>query len=184
MGQDVVMWVFGKIDRIKVLTGLARTAAEDKAGLDWNVVMDHYEAEEAIVDAAQDGKHLLLLKKDSSYPLDQVTDFCRANGLSYQKSVGPKDEDGYDFREEWMPGMAEARIVALGDDDKPAIPLEKAKEAANQGIEAVQSLIQSYETVFPNKGDMKLVVSEDVIAVWQAENEIEVTPKPSAGMRP
>lgn len=170
MRQDVVISVFGSIDSAEAIQDLIAAAAAE-GSIDWEGGLDESEAFVHLRSCSEDGKPLILTKKDTNYLFDEVTSVCKEHGLSYVMNMGDTGCEAFSAQQSWTPGMA-ADFVSPCEDDKVQVSLSDVKAAAAGGMEAVTDMIARIETMtLSNVSSRRIAVSEDAVNDFLAGEE-------------
>lgn len=163
MDECSVIEVFGTTEFPERVVAFAEAAACEGLGEDWLNAMSTDEIIGSVVDAAEEGNWLRLVK-DFSGDLSAVRQALRIAGLSYIHSTGISGDDGYHSAIYWKPGMVREFEAGLLNGMDVGISLKQLQEAQLEGPNGVQDLIRNFATFTLDNVEKKLALSEEVIA--------------------
>jgi hypothetical protein len=170
VASDLFIEISGKIDTMTVLKELAGAAVASGVSIDWVDDASEYEVELQTYLSARDGETLKLTKKDTSYGLYQLQAFCQSHNLSYNLSFSDVDSELYYAMHVWTPGMETPANVSISEEGKhPIVTLQEIKEAAKNGMDGINSLIERLDVV---KTLEPMEIPQDIMEQWAIDNNL------------
>ncbi len=163
MEECGVVEIFGTAEDAHALEALAEAAQWAGLGVDWNERMRSDEIIEAMLEAADGGEWLRLVKDDCG-DFDEVLTACRNAGLSYIHTRGISGDEGYHTATFWTPGWGKEFQCGLVNGVTLGVPFEDIQRALEQGYDAVRALVATYERNTLSNVEKSLKLSPAVVA--------------------
>ncbi len=163
MEECAVIEIFGTAQDAQALEALAVAAEEAGLAVDWNERMREDEIIDAMFEAADSGEWLRLVK-DECGSFDEVLEACRNAGLSYIHTRGISGDEGYNTAYFWTPGWEKEFECGLVNGITIGVPFEDLQRAAQDGYDAVRTLVATYERNTLANVEKSLNLSPEVVA--------------------
>lgn len=167
MRSDIVIEIFGTPTDSETFGKVLDAAFLEGATLDWEADAADVELAESALQAADENGMLRLMKSDTNSEFNDIREACKLAGASYIFSSGPSGGEGYDTASYWKPGM-DTEFTATLDGINPVLNAREVREAALEGIEAVNALLAHHDRMTLAYVSKKLVLSEDIRAELEA----------------
>lgn len=166
MSSDVTIQIFGTVSMANpaAIDALAAEVAEEGT-LDWTESILDDEIVDLLVEAAEEGRALLLTRSDTNNLFAGVTSACQDLGLSYVVNVGESGDDGYTSGFSWAPGMESEFHFSLTD-DAPALKVSEIRQLLGRGDNALQKRLDELESR-TNVG--KVVLAPGFVEAYEAQ---------------
>lgn len=170
MSYDAVIQIFGGVDDIDVVKGLAESMAEEGL-VDWEYGIDKYEALSLLVEKAQDGKAVTLMRMDTRNLFGSLTYYCQQHGISYLMQYTNSGNSELRWAQSWKPGMeTEFKYVLQGDKGRPMIPTDELIKATASGLGVVEALIEEVMAKSLSTVSKKLKVDDAVLQIMDGND--------------
>jgi hypothetical protein len=160
MEECGVLEIFGTADDAELLMKMAEAAEWNDLGIDWHEKSSQSEIVEFILEAAQNGEWLRLVK-DESGDFEETRMACRAAGLSYIHSRGVSGGEGYETAAYWTPGRDKEFVAGLVHGMDAGIPFREIREALRRGQTAVEELVSSFGRMTLEDLDKRIILTQE-----------------------
>lgn len=177
--RNVSMEIYGRIEDYAAVEQLANQMV-GYVSPDWNEgrFPDEEAAIRHIAEAVSTGTSIHLVRHETGEDLDWISEVCRKFDLSYRIKIDGTGHDAPATAITWTKGMLVPAYPDVDSDFQATITISELRELLDQGIDAVEQVIERKAREALIDIDDRITASESVTAALRGYTDEDDAPGP------